>query len=398
MENSTEAGEISAHASAEEFLMIMIHYSWITLLVLFMLGACSYYSYKKQPTGRRTTQVGTEIRVRHSPGVLAHGGYPFIVRGVIGTTFFMLAILPLFLIICSTIIGLILAVVEGWEAGIGVEYLLSNVLGMSSPLTSVVPEDTFGIHFAIIMNMYAVIMVTTAMGLVANMSLMAAITEKVPQSASGFFGFLFVVVPLGMFVVTGIIGCIMAAFEGWSVETGYFFMAASMASLANPVTSAEPETAFGGFFECICLAVELSLGGCVLGLVASHPVTMQLCNWLEGTSRPAASSTDLAGYSVAELVARLDRSSTLLAGQKVPSADSADLENEVGKLRAQLEQDDAQNHINHITGNIFHLEDKIRNIVKDNGGDQQDELEGLRAKVKALEELVAKHQLEVRVL
>jgi len=187
MENSTEAGEISAHASAEEFLMIMIHYSWITLLVLFMLGACSYYSYKKQPTGRRTTQVGTEIRVRHSPGVLAHGGYPFIVRGVIGTTFFMLAILPLFLIICSTIIGLILAVVEGWEAGIGVEYLLSNVLGMSSPLTSVVPEDTFGIHFAIIMNMYAVIMVTTAMGLVANMSLMAAITEKVPQSASGFF-------------------------------------------------------------------------------------------------------------------------------------------------------------------------------------------------------------------
>ena len=37
------------------------------------------------------------------------------------------------------------------------EYLLSNVLGMTAPLTNVVPEDTFGIHFAIILNMPLVI-------------------------------------------------------------------------------------------------------------------------------------------------------------------------------------------------------------------------------------------------
>ena len=34
-----------------------------------------------------------------------------------------------------------------------VEYLLSNVLGMTAPLTNVVPQDTFGVHFAIVMNM-----------------------------------------------------------------------------------------------------------------------------------------------------------------------------------------------------------------------------------------------------
>ena len=27
--------------------------------------------------------------VQHTPGLLAHGGYPFIVRGLIGTVFFM---------------------------------------------------------------------------------------------------------------------------------------------------------------------------------------------------------------------------------------------------------------------------------------------------------------------
>lgn len=34
-------------------------------------------------------------------------------------------------------------------------------------------------------------------------------------------------------------------------------MAASMASLANPVGDAVPETALGAFFECLCLAIEL---------------------------------------------------------------------------------------------------------------------------------------------
>ena len=36
-------------------------------------------------------------------------------------------------------------------------------------------------------------MITTAMGLVANMSLMQAITEKVPQGTCGFVSFLLVV-------------------------------------------------------------------------------------------------------------------------------------------------------------------------------------------------------------
>ena len=38
-------------------------------------------------------------------------------------------------------------------------------------------------------------------------------------------------------------------------------MAASMASLANPVGDAVPETALGAFFECLCLAIELCASG-----------------------------------------------------------------------------------------------------------------------------------------
>ncbi|CAE7749684.1 unnamed protein product, partial [Symbiodinium pilosum] len=193
MDGGDGDADVASHANAQEFLLIMVHYSWITMMILLLLGFCSYLAHRKQPTTRRKSVGSHHETVQHTPGLLAHGGYPFIVRGLIGTVFFMLGVLPLVLIICSTVLGLILAAVEGWEAGIGVEYVLSNVLGMTAPLTSVVPEGSFGIHFAIILNMYAVVMVTTAMGLVANMSLMQAITERVPQGTCGFICFLFFV-------------------------------------------------------------------------------------------------------------------------------------------------------------------------------------------------------------
>jgi hypothetical protein len=38
-----------------------------------------------------------------------------------------------------------------------VEYLLSNVLGMTQPLTDIVPTNDAGIHLAIIVNMCLVV-------------------------------------------------------------------------------------------------------------------------------------------------------------------------------------------------------------------------------------------------
>ena len=43
-----------ADVKAAEFLMVMVHYSWITVLVLCLLGLGSYMSYKRRPTNRRT--------------------------------------------------------------------------------------------------------------------------------------------------------------------------------------------------------------------------------------------------------------------------------------------------------------------------------------------------------
>ncbi|CAJ1371633.1 unnamed protein product [Effrenium voratum] len=396
---TTMAAEAAAHhPSAEEFLMITVHYSWICLLLLVLLAGASYCAHKKH--GRRSTrtsQTGGSIAVHHTPGLLAHGAYPFAVRGTISTLCFMLGVLPLFLMLCATIIGLLLAVVEGWPASLGVEYLLSNVLGMTAPLTSIVPEGRFGIHFAIVMNMYAVIMVTTAMGLIANMSLMAHITEKVPRSMCGFLAFLLIAVPLAMIATTWLVGLIMAAFEGWDAEQGYFFMAASMASLANPVTSLEPDTALGAFFECLCMATELCIAGCILGMVAAHPVTMSMCDILEGTARHGASMSalhfNMPNLTVEELQVRLQ---ALRGEAEVRAPDDKELLEQLAEVEADLK---AGKDLTMVAVHMSELHEKIQSASQ-RSGDPSAELEvaQLRARVAELEKMLGQEELEIRTL
>lgn len=41
------------------------------------------------------------VSLRSSPGLLAHGSYPFLLRGTLGSVFFVLAVLPLILVIVT---------------------------------------------------------------------------------------------------------------------------------------------------------------------------------------------------------------------------------------------------------------------------------------------------------
>lgn len=314
--------------------MILVHYSWMMFIVILLLALISFCAHRRHRRPfRRKTADGIEHAVHASPGLLAHGGYPFVLRGSVASIFFMLGVLPLFLVCCSVLLGLSVAAFEDWPAAIGVEYLLSNVLGMTQPLTDIVPTNDAGIHFAIIVNMYAVILVTTAMGLVANMSLMTALAGKVPESTCGFLAFLFIITPVTMFVLTWIIGALMAGIEGWSLLDGYYFMAASMASLANPVGDAVPETALGAFFECLCLAIELCVGGCILGMVASHPATLKLCDFLEGSQRAAGAQTmfqlQLQDLSKEDLRGRLKSIRFDMTLRQLPDAERQEIEKQL---------------------------------------------------------------------
>eukprot|EP00435_Cladocopium_sp_Y103_P070739 s295_g35.t3 len=388
-EGESRGLQVVQHPSGEEFLMILVHYSWIMLMVILLLALISYCAHRRhRHPFRRTTADGSEQAVHASPGLLAHGGYPFVLRGSVASIFFMLGVLPLFLVCCSVLLGLLVAAFEDWPASIGVEYLLSNVLGMTQPLTDIVPTNDGGIHFAIIVNMYAVILVTTAMGLVANMSLMTAMAKKVPESTCGFLGFLFIVTPVTMFIITWMIGGLMAVIEGWDFHDGYYFMAASMASLANPVGDAVPETALGAFFECLCLAIELCIGGCILGMVASHPATLKLCNLLEGSERPAGTQTmnllQLQDLTKEDLRGRLKSIRFDMTLRLLPD----DERQEIEKQLATFDDLDGK-ELSVVFVKMLEIHETIRSFPM--ASSTEDELQELRTRVLQLENLLS-HQ------
>lgn len=388
-EGESRGLQVVQHPSGEEFLMILVHYSWIMLMVILLLALISYCAHRRhRHPFRRKTADGSEQAVHASPGLLAHGGYPFVLRGSVASIFFMLGVLPLFLVCCSVLLGLLVAAFEDWPASIGVEYLLSNVLGMTQPLTDIVPTNDGGIHFAIIVNMYAVILVTTAMGLVANMSLMTAMAKKVPESTCGFLGFLFIVTPVTMFIITWMIGGLMAVIEGWDFHDGYYFMAASMASLANPVGDAVPETALGAFFECLCLAIELCIGGCILGMVASHPATLKLCNLLEGSERAAGTQTmnllQLQDLTKEDLRGRLKSIRFDMTLRLLPD----DERQEIEKQLATFDDLDGK-ELSVVFVKMLEIHETIRSFPM--ASSTEDELQELRTRVLQLENLLS-HQ------
>ena len=45
------SGDFNAHTNANDFLMVMVHYSWITVLIVTLLGIFSYMSHRRKQKG-----------------------------------------------------------------------------------------------------------------------------------------------------------------------------------------------------------------------------------------------------------------------------------------------------------------------------------------------------------
>lgn len=64
-------------------------------------------------------------------------------------------IIPLFLVFLSSIFGSLLAFLEGWKVVDGIYYILSNLLGLATPLTDVLPTTYGGDIIDIIVSSFA---------------------------------------------------------------------------------------------------------------------------------------------------------------------------------------------------------------------------------------------------
>lgn len=183
----------------------------------------------------------------------------------------------------SFVLGPILGAAEGWPWRLGIEYVLSNVLGMQDPLTSVVPQRDVSRMIDIVMCVWAMLLCGTIMALSSQLSFILVLTDVMPASTGGLLRHLLVFVPLMLLTLSVFTGGAMAVIEGWSFLDGFIFMCGASSGLSNPLISQIPRTALGSAFECLCLAVELCLGGAIIGIVSAHPAIRSVSDMINGS-------------------------------------------------------------------------------------------------------------------
>lgn len=230
---------------------------------------------------------------RHSPGhkhgLFTVGNWHWVAQAVVCFLVVNFVVVPNLTMAVSFVLGPILAVMEGWPWRLGIEYVISNVLGMQDPLTSVVPTRNVSRMVDIAMCIWAMLLCATVMALSSQLSFIMVLTDAMPESTSGLLRYLFVFVPLILIILSVFTGGVMALIEEWSFFDGFIFMCGASSGLSNPLISQTPETALGSAFECLCLAVELCLGGAIVGIVGAHPAIQKVSDLINGSQEDQSS-------------------------------------------------------------------------------------------------------------
>lgn len=214
-------------------------------------------------------------------GLLSPVLWPWPLRGVASLMLLLYCVIPNILILSCFIFGPFLAAAEGWGALIGIEYLLSSALALPVSLTNVMPETTGGLFIDAVISMWVMLIGAVCSGFVAQTVLITKLAELMPETCLGFYRFVFLYVPIFIFLVAVFSGGILAGIEGWSYSNGFFFIV-GQASGAQ-IVAVSPRTVHGAVMTAIFDVVEFGIVGAIFGLVVSHPYAIKTSSKMEGT-------------------------------------------------------------------------------------------------------------------
>eukprot|EP00658_Telonema_sp_P-2_P053704 TRINITY_DN4231_c0_g1_i1.p1 TRINITY_DN4231_c0_g1~~TRINITY_DN4231_c0_g1_i1.p1 ORF type:complete len:211 (-),score=54.74 TRINITY_DN4231_c0_g1_i1:106-738(-) len=92
---------------------------------------------------------------------------------------FTFVIVPVAVLIIAFCFGALLALLEGWTVRQGFYYVVGNLTGMATPLTTVTPTSTYGKMVDVIVAVYSLALAGLIIGLMTNFALVNEVTEKV---------------------------------------------------------------------------------------------------------------------------------------------------------------------------------------------------------------------------
>lgn len=255
--------------------------------------------------------LGLSKQQRHKPG---NQPIPVVWRaGVLAVVGFV--IVPATTLALGFAFGALLAKLENWDVFTGGLYMLSNLTGLGTPLTSARPTTDFGIAADIIISAWALAVVGTVVGTYSNLTVMPTLIHKLegqrtrlstPPLARQLGAYLLlsmVIAPALMLLVAALLGAGLAAEEGWSTREGVLYMMSTTVGLADPLVDVSPTTRAGQVLDIAVSLWTVALVGATLSAVSSmsfpatcarvleyaliHTESALMPRWLSATSLEA---------------------------------------------------------------------------------------------------------------
>jgi len=273
-------------------------------LVVYSLCLCLWSRHRLRPR-------------KKGDGLFTLAEWPPDVRFTVSMSIYCLFVVPLALVTVGIVFGTILALIEGWAWREGFEYVMSNMLGLTSPLTDVVPREGIGEVLDIIISVVAYVLSTIILGLAASTSFVLNLIRRTPSTVCASIVLISFVVPVFLITAMVLTGGIVAVIEGWDFRTGFLYMAAIITNLADPLVDDELTTAPGKFFEIIVVSIELSIGGMMIGFVSAHPIVLKVIGLMEGQS-----AQELANRFEDDVLGEADASETVSSESTSLESDS----------------------------------------------------------------------------
>jgi hypothetical protein len=307
---------------------VFVLVSWVSLI------RCLRRRRDARETGEATgKKPGDGWLVLHEWGPTA--------RGFVAASILVFVFVPTMIFVVAFLFAAMLAPAEEWTYSDTFDYILCNMIGVG-PLVDLMPDTTFGMFVDIVVSLWGLLVTATLLGLAACVNLSTTMSSNVPEGVGGLMRTMLIYIPLCLIAVASVSGLMLAAIEKWPPGDGILFMIGELCGIEDPLTESSPETTAAAFFTTLCFAVELSIGGAIIGTVGAHSSVIAFLVCCEGEAATTESEDEKAGLDKSSL----DKESALQRIQELEDAlklqreesslKQSELEEKCAKLESQL--------------------------------------------------------------
>jgi len=191
-------------------------------------------------------------------------------------------LLPLILFLLPAAWAAILKAAVGWSFFDSYEYVICNIATMP-PMVNLVPANTGGQIADILVSVIIFALTAAVLGVAASTGIVTELCELIPKGHHGII-LTMSMIPVALLLLTFVLALFVTHMEGWDLWTSYLFMTSILCGLGDPLTPVVPTTDKANFFILLCSILELSIGGAIIGIVASHPKVLDFIAYIEGNN------------------------------------------------------------------------------------------------------------------